>query len=214
MVIRLRSPETLAKFPGKISQQTEDRKRGHLDPEDGAREQSRDDAKVLDTDVQLGRHLAVDCHKHYPDSHGTGDGDDVVLGPVVGHQRGFAEDGKQNGAVHGCTPDPLAAGETVALGSVVEPEEATTDVEDDGVVDGVDNPFAEDADLEEGVALAEVVELRVAVQKAGRDELVEDTEGEGRKNGVEDVVERKSPGLVDNFTREDVLEGVLFQVSL
>lgn len=213
MVIRLGSPQPLAELPRKVSEQTEDGQRRHLDPEDGTGEQPGDNAKVLDTDVQLGRHLTVDGHKNDPNSHGTGDGDDVVFGPVVGYQRSFAQDGKQDGAVHGRTPDPLSAGESVALGPIVEPEEAAADVEDDGVVDGVDDPLAEDTDLEEAVALAEIVELRVAVEQAGRDELIEDTESEGRKDGVEDVVERESPGFVNDFTRKDVLEGVLFQVS-
>lgn len=209
MVIRLGSPQPLAELPREVSQQTEDRERRHLDPEDRTSKQPGNDTKVLDTEVQLGRHLAVDGHKHDPHGHGAGDGDDVILGPVVSHQRGLAENGKQHGAVHGGTPDPFAAGESVALGSVVEPEEAAANVKDNGVVNGVDDPLAEHADLEEGVALAEVVKLWVAVEQAGGDELIEDTESQGRQDRVKDVVEGESPGFVNDFTREDVLECVL-----
>lgn len=61
--------------------------------------------------------------------------------------------------------------------------------------------------------MAEGVELRVAVEQTGGDELVEDAEDEGRKDGEEDVVEGERPGFVDDFSGEDVFEGVLGTVS-
>jgi len=51
--------------------------------------------------------------------------------------------------------------------------------------------------------------LGISVEEAGGDELVEDAEGEGWKNGEEDIVEGERPGLVDDGAGEAVLEGVL-----
>lgn len=67
--------------------------------------------------------------------------------------------------------------------------------------------------LEEDALLAELVELRVAVEEAGGDKLVEDAHDEGRKDGEKDVVERESPGFEDDLTRKGVLERVLIQGS-
>jgi hypothetical protein len=81
------------------------------------------------------------------------------------------------------------------------------------VVDGVEDPRRKDAGLEEAVVLAEAVQLRVAVEQAGRDELVQDTEDKGREDRVEDVVKGQRPGFVDDFAGEDVLEDVLLRIS-
>lgn len=68
------------------------------------------------------------------------------------------------------------------------------------MVDGRDDPGSKDVDAEEAIVLTERVELWVAVEEAGRDELVEDAEDEGREDSVEDVVEGERPGFVDDFT--------------
>lgn len=81
----------------------------------------------------------------------------MVLGPVVRDKRGFAEHGQKHGAVHGRAPDPFAGWVAVVLGAVVDEEGGAAEVEDDGVVDGVDDPRREYAGLEEAVVLAEVV---------------------------------------------------------
>ena len=49
----------------------------------------------------------------------------------------------------------------------------------------------------------------VPVEEAGRHELVQDTQGKRREDGVEDVVEGQRPRFVDDFAGEDVLEDVL-----
>ena len=143
VVIRLGPPQTLAELPGKVPGQTEDRERGHLEPEGGAAEHARDDAKELDRDADLGRDDAVDGDKHNPNGEAARDGDDVVLRPVVGDQRGLAQDRQKDRAVHGRAPDPLASGVAVLLDAVVDEEEGAADVEDDGVVDGIDDPRGE-----------------------------------------------------------------------
>ena len=56
------------------------------------------------------------------------------------------------------------------------------------------------------IALAEHVELGVAIEDAGRYELVEDTDDERGKEGEEDVAKRERPGLVGNLPREVVKE--------
>lgn len=172
MVIRLGPPQALAELPGKVPGQAEDGQGGHLEPEGRAGEEARDDAKVLGREAQLGRDGAVDGDEDDPDGHAARDGDDVVLRPVVGHERRLAQDRQQHGTVHGRAPDPFARGEAVALHAVVDVEEGAADEEDDGVVDGRENPLGKDARPEEGVLLTERVELRVAVQQPGRDELI------------------------------------------
>lgn len=47
--------------------------------------------------------------------------------------------------------------------------------------------------FEEDALLAELVQLRIAVEKSGGDELVEDAHDEWGKNCEKDVVERKGP---------------------
>lgn len=81
------------------------------------------------------------------------------------------------------------------------------------MVDCIGDPGGKGADAEEGVVLADVIELWIPIEQTCRDELVEDTHCQRWQNGIEDVVERESPGFVDDFAREDVLEGVLMKVS-
>ena len=64
--------------------------------------------------------------------------------------------------------------------------------------------------LEEDAFLAELVELGVAIEQAGRDELVEDAQDERGEDGEEDVVEGQRPGFKDDLARKGVLKGILF----
>jgi len=86
--------------------------------------------------------------------------------------------------------------------AVVQDQVAAVDgggdiVDDEGVVEAVADPGPEGGHAEEDGRLREAVELRVAVEEAGGDELVEDAEGEGREDGEEDVVEGEGPGFHD-----------------
>lgn len=63
--------------------------------------------------------------------------------------------------------------------------------------------------LEENALLTKLVELWIAVQQAGGDELIKYPHDEGRKDGEEDIIERKSPGFEDYLTGKGILEGVL-----
>jgi hypothetical protein len=193
VVVRLGAPQALAKLPDKIPQQAKNGEGGHLEPEHRIRKQPRDYAKVLHRDVQLGRDGTVDGHKHEPDDHAPGNRQDVVLGPVVRHQRRLAQHRQEHGAVHGGTPNPFSGGDAVGLGAVVDKEERTADVENERVVDSVEDPRGEDVHTEEAVSLAERVELRVPVEQAGRNKLVQDTEDERREHSVEDIVEGQRP---------------------
>lgn len=67
--------------------------------------------------------------------------------------------------------------------------------------------------LEKDSFLSKAVELRVAIKKAGGYELVEDSHDKRRENCEEDIVERQSPGLVDDLAREGILEGILLRIS-
>jgi hypothetical protein len=57
--------------------------------------------------------------------------------------------------------------------------------------------------------LAKPVELRVAVEHAGRDELVEDADDKRREDRKDDVVQRERPRLVGDLARKVVEERVL-----
>lgn len=77
------------------------------------------------------------------------------------------------------------------------------------MVEAVEDPGEEGVHLEEDALLAELVELGVAVEKAGGDELVEDAHDQWWEDGEEDVVEGERPGFVDDLAGEAVLERVL-----
>ena len=57
------------------------------------------------------------------------------------------------------------------------------------MVEAVGYPEEEGVHFEEDAFLAELVKLRVAVEEASRNKLIEDTHGKGGKDGEEDVVE-------------------------
>ena len=77
------------------------------------------------------------------------------------------------------------------------------------MVEAVEDPGEEGMHFEEDALLAELVELRVAVEEARGYELVEDAEDEWREDGEEDVVEGEGPGFEDDFAGKGVLKGVL-----
>ena len=77
------------------------------------------------------------------------------------------------------------------------------------MVEAIEDPGEKGVHFEEDTLLAELVELRVAVEKASGDELVEDAEDEGGKDGEEDVVEGEGPGFENYFAGERVLKGIL-----
>jgi hypothetical protein len=57
------------------------------------------------------------------------------------------------------------------------------------VVESVPNPLPECHRGKETVRLPELIQLRVSIEHSCRDELVENTDDERRKNGEDDVVE-------------------------
>ena len=61
------------------------------------------------------------------------------------------------------------------------------------VVERVSNPEPECGLGEECVALTKHVQLGVPIQNTSRDELVEDTNDEGRQDGEDDVIHRERP---------------------
>ena len=77
------------------------------------------------------------------------------------------------------------------------------------MVEAIEDPGKEGMHFEEDAFLAELVELRVAVEEAGGDELVKDAHDQGGKDGEENVVEGEGPGFEDDFARKGILEGIL-----
>ena len=66
--------------------------------------------------------------------------------------------------------------------------------------------------FEKGSFLAKLVELGIAVKKAGGDKLVKYAHDKRWKDGEEDIVEGKGPRFVNDLSGEAVLERVLDHV--
>ena len=95
----------------------------------------------------------------------------------------------------------MASDLAIALREVPIPDQLGDEVGEQRMVEAVTNPGEEGAHPEEDSFLAQTVELRIAVKKAGGYELVEDAHDDGGKDGEEDIVERQRPGLEDDFAR-------------
>lgn len=93
------------------------------------------------------------------------------------------------------------------------PDALRCNVEDERMVKCIRYPGEEGVHLEECVLLSELVKLWVSIKEAGGDELIKDTHGERWEHSEEDVVERESPGFVDDFSREEILEHILNQLA-
>lgn len=151
----------------------------------------------------------VDGDENHPDDHGTGDGEDGILGPDVGDERRLAQHRGQDGRVERRAPDPMARDLAVALGEVILPDVDRSEVEDQGMIEAVQDPGEEGMHLEEDSLLAQSIELRIAIEEAGVDELIEDAHGKGREDGEEDVVKGEGPRFVDDFAGKGVLKRIL-----
>lgn len=82
-------------------------------------------------------------------------------------------------------------------------------IDDKRMVETVSDPRPEGGHAKEDGCLRKTVKLRIAVEEAGGDELVEDAKGERWEDGKEDVVEGEGPGLHYHGARKAILEGVL-----
>ncbi len=212
MVVRLRAVHALCVLPGEVAQEAEERDEQGHGVEDGGGEEARDDGVVFGREAKFGRHCGVDGDEAEPDDHAAGDGEEGVFGPDVGDQRGFAEHRAQHRRVQFCAPDPVAGDSAVALGEVPVPDELGDEIRDEGVIEAVENPGEKGVHLEEDTFLAELVELGVAVEEAGGDELVEDAHDERGKDGEKDVVKGEGPGFKDDLAGKGILKGILLPI--
>ena len=80
------------------------------------------------------------------------------------------------------------------------------------MIERIHNPLPKGCLGKEEVLLAEDVELRVTIEDAGRDELIENTDDEGRKDGKKDVVQRERPGFEGHLAGEVIEKGELQEV--
>ena len=211
MVVRLRAVHALVVFPGEVAEQAQGRQDDGHEVEERGGEEARHRAGVFGGEAEFGGGGGVGGDEDEPDDHGAGDGEEGVFGPDVGDESGFAEHGREDGGVERGAPDPVAGDLAVGLRGVVEPDGFREEVGEEGVVEAVADPGEEGVHAEEGALLAEAVELRVAIEEAGGDKLVEDAHDQGRKDGEEDIVEGEGPGFVDDFAGEGVLEGILYK---
>ena len=97
----------------------------------------------------------------------------------------------------------------IGLHEIVVEDPFGEDVCDKRMVEAVCDPGDEGVHAKEGAALTKLVELWVAVEEAGGDELVVDAHDKRGKHSEEDVIEGEGPGFVDDFAGEGILEGVL-----
>lgn len=213
MVIGLWPIHSLGILPRHVAYQTENRQAEHLEPKDGRREQPGYEAVILFREAQEGCHGSVCRDEDEEERHGSRDRNDVVLCPVVGNQPCLAQHREQDRTVHGRTPDPVACYLAVALGEIIRPEKLAPDVDHERVVDSVGDPGEKDAQSEELISLPEGIELRVAVEQASRDELVQNTHRKRWQHSEDDVVQGECPRFIDNLTRKDVLESVLLLMA-
>lgn len=135
--------------------------------------------------------------------------DNIIFGLVVGDEGSFVEYCEENSVVYSCILNLVISGYVISLDKVWYLEEYIEDVDDGWVVDCVCNLLCEYFEMEDGVLLVDIVELRILVEELCWDELVENIEGERWEEGEEDVVEWKCLWFVNDLFRKDVLEGVL-----
>ncbi len=81
------------------------------------------------------------------------------------------------------------------------------------MVEAVQNPCKEGMHFEENTALAELVELRIAIKEPGRYELVKYAHDEWGKDCEKNIVQGQRPGFKYDLPRERVLERELSIVS-
>ena len=82
------------------------------------------------------------------------------------------------------------------------------------MIERIHNPLPESCLSKEEVLLAEDVELRVTIEDTGGDELIEDTDDKGRKDGEKHIVQRERPGLERDLAGEVIEERELQENKL
>lgn len=79
-------------------------------------------------------------------------------------------------------------------------EQLRDNVKDERVEESIQNPSPKAVLLEEDASLAQLVQLWIAVEQSGGDELVKDSHREWRQNSEEHVIEGERPRFVDNLS--------------
>ena len=77
------------------------------------------------------------------------------------------------------------------------------------MIEGIPDPIEERDRREEVVLLSELVQLRISIQRASRDELIEDTDDERGKNSEDDVIVGHRPAFKRYLSRKIIEPGVL-----
>lgn len=83
----------------------------------------------------------VDSSHDIPDSHASGNGDNMVLCPVVGDQSCLSEDSKESSTIQCRAPYPMTCDLAISLDKITMPDKFTPNVEHDGMIDSVGNPL-------------------------------------------------------------------------
>ena len=77
------------------------------------------------------------------------------------------------------------------------------------MVESVENPRPERMHLKENAFLPKLIQLRVTIEKASRNELVKDPYHKRGKKSKKYIVEGQGPRFEDDFARKGVLERIL-----
>jgi hypothetical protein len=108
----------------------------------------------------------------------------------------------------------MAGNATVGLWHVPEPDEFGNYIGDQGVVEAIENPTEEGVHFEEDAFLAQLVKLGITIEKAGGDELVENSHRHGWCDSEQHIVKGQSPGFEDDLSGEGILERILEMISM
>lgn len=123
MMVGLWPIHSLGVLPDKVSQQAHDGEVHRLEPKDRAGVQPGYYAVIFLGNVHHGRNQTVDGDEDVPDNHAAGNSQHMILGPIVGDQSRFAQNSKQNRAVEGRPPHPMACDFAVSLDEITVPEQ-------------------------------------------------------------------------------------------
>lgn len=99
---------------------------------------------------------------------------------------------------------------SIALGKIPKPDELRYEVREKRMVEPIKDPGPKRMHLEEDTFLSELVQLRVTIEQASRNELVENPYHNGWEDGKEYVVKGQGPRFENDFARKCILERILY----
>ncbi len=97
----------------------------------------------------------------------------------------------------------------ITLRKIPKPYELRNEIAEERMIEPIEDPRPERMHLEEDALLAELIELRIAIEQSGRYELVKNANHKWWEDCEKDVVEGQRPGFEYDLSRKAVLKGIL-----